>query len=171
VGHFQNVKLQPKRKNKRNTINLHQDATQKNICIIGVSYGRQVQPFTTPFLQQLTFQFKRYSFYLNSSTNINLNFKGRWYWDQIFLKLFVKHHAIACMAFDIIKHPHICLENLVMGMKTIKTDDERKGLNLNSRTRNKKIKIKTQRLKLMYLGINDSTSLGKWKMCDEILQK
>jgi len=75
------------------------------------------------------------------------------------------------MAFDIIKHPHICLENLVMGMKTIKTNDERKGLNLNSRTRNKKTKMKTQRLKLMYLGINDSTSLRKWKMCDEILQK
>jgi len=49
-GHFQNVKLQPKRKNKGNTIDLHQNVMQKNICIIGVSYGRQVQPFTTPFL-------------------------------------------------------------------------------------------------------------------------
>jgi len=53
------------------------------------------------------------------------------------------------MAFDIIKHPHICLEGLVMGMKTTKIDDERKGLSLNSRTRNKKTKIRTQRLKLM----------------------
>jgi hypothetical protein len=38
------------------------------------------------------------------------------------------------MAFDIIKHPHICLEDLVMAMKTTKTYDERKGLSLNSRT-------------------------------------
>jgi hypothetical protein len=38
------------------------------------------------------------------------------------------------MAFDIITHPHICLEDLVMGMKTIKTDDKRIGLNLNPKT-------------------------------------
>jgi hypothetical protein len=52
------------------------------------------------------------------------------------------------MAFDIITHPHICLKDLVMGMKTTKTNDERIGLSLNPKTRNKGTKIRTQGLKL-----------------------
>jgi hypothetical protein len=35
------------------------------------------------------------------------------------------------MAFNIVTHPHICLEDLVMGTKTIKIDNERIGLSLN----------------------------------------
>jgi hypothetical protein len=41
------------------------------------------------------------------------------------------------MAFDIITHPHICLEDLVMGMKTLKINNERISLSLNPKHKTK----------------------------------
>jgi hypothetical protein len=37
------------------------------------------------------------------------------------------------MALDIITHPYICLEDLVMGTKTIKINDKRIGFSLNQK--------------------------------------
>lgn len=51
------------------------------------------------FFSIITIALVSYSFYPNMSTNFNLDFRAKWYWDQTLLEPLIEYPRIICLTF------------------------------------------------------------------------